>query len=255
MKLSDLAVWWRLRRQVHEPWAATLLRKDRSPRVREVRFLDGRVVTLRCGTPDTQCFHHIFGCDEYRLDALPAGCLDTVIDVGAHVGLFAVKAAVLARRVVAIEPVEGNFRLLAQNVAASRLKNVKCMKACLAERDGTARIFIAGRNDGHSIYGSGSGPAETVPAFTLESVFRNEEVDRCSFLKLDCEGAEYAALFGAPKELLDRIGRIVLEYHPVPDPTCTGERLAAHLRMAGFEVEIQPGKKKTQGLIFANRKE
>ena len=273
MKVSDVAAWWRLRKLVCEPWAAGMLRKNRTPGLREIRLLDGGSITIRGATPDMHCFHHIFGCDEYGLDTLPPGTLDTVVDVGAHIGLFTVRAAKLARCVIAIEPVADNFQLLERNVAASHLQNVRCRKLCLSDADGTAEIVISGRNDGHSIHGNltpsplskhgeGAGSeaaaagSESVPAMTLESIFRSEGIERCDFLKLDCEGAEYAALINAPREIIDRIGRIAMEYHPVPNPAHTGPALAEHVRSAGFRVEIRPGKRKrTQGMMFCHRRE
>ncbi|HUU70514.1 MAG TPA: FkbM family methyltransferase [Planctomycetota bacterium] len=273
MKVSDVAAWWRLRKLVREPWAAGMLRKNRAPGLREIRLLDGGTITIRGGTPDTQCFHHIFGCDEYGLDALPPGTIDTVVDVGAHIGLFTVRAAKLARCVIAIEPVTENFQLLERNVVGAHLQNVCCRKLCLSEADGTIDIVISGRNDGHSIYGNltpsplskhgeGAGSeaaaagSESVPAMTLESIFRSEGIDHCDFLKLDCEGAEYTALMNAPREIIDRIGRIAMEYHPVPNPAHTGPALAEHLRSVGFHVEIRPSKRKpTQGMMFCHRRE
>jgi len=258
MRFSDLAAWWRLRRLVHEPWGAAMQRRNPAPGLREIRLLDGGSVFFRGGTPDAHCFHHVFGCDEYGLDAFPPGTLGTVVDVGAHIGLFTVRAARLAHRVIAIEPVGENFQLLERNVASARVQNVHCRRLCLSDADGTAEIIISGRNDAHSIYGSKAGAAESesVPAMTLESIFRTEGIDRCDFLKLDCEGAECAALINAPREIMDRIERIAMEYHPVPNPEHTGPALAGHLRSVGFRVTIRPSKRKPeQGEMFCQREE
>jgi hypothetical protein len=65
---------------------------------------------------------------------------DVVIDVGAHVGMFTVKAAMSVGergKVVAIEPVEENVRLLRKNVELHELDNVVIIgKACGRERKG-----------------------------------------------------------------------------------------------------------------------
>ncbi|HUS57466.1 MAG TPA: FkbM family methyltransferase, partial [Planctomycetota bacterium] len=79
-------------------------------------------------------------------------------------------------------------------------------------------------------------------------------VERCDLLKLDCEGAEYDALLGAPRALLERIGRIVMEYHPMPNAAQTADALAAHLRAAGFGVAVSPSRKTPgQGLMFCGK--
>jgi len=51
---------------------------------------------------------------------------DVVMDVGAHVGIFTLKAAREAEDglIVAVEPDPGNFRLLVRNIRANGLENV-----------------------------------------------------------------------------------------------------------------------------------
>src|SRR5688572_25562845 len=53
----------------------------------------------------------------------------------------------------------------------------------------------------------------TVWTTTLADIFRDHGIDRCDLLKLDCEGAEYRILYSAPRDVLDRIDHIILEYH------------------------------------------
>src|SRR5437879_4305635 len=50
--------------------------------------------------------------------------------------------------------------------------------------------------------GSAAAPIE---AITLEQVFDRSRIERCDFLKIDCEGAEYDILFGASEVALRRI--------------------------------------------------
>jgi len=255
MKPSDLAAWWRLRSIVKQPWAAVRLRKLRKGGVREVRFLDGRVARVQCNSPDALIFFRIFGRDEYHLRRFGPRSLGTVVDVGAHIGLFAIAAAPAAERIVSLEPVEGNFRLLQANIEASGIGNVKPVRACLAGEAGVVDIHVAGRNDAHSIYPKGQ-PARTeqVPAVTLASLFEEESIGRCSLLKLDCEGAEYDSLLGAPDELLARVDRIVMEYHPTGRAGHTPEALRRRLESAGFRVTADASKRTPgQGLMYCER--
>ena len=63
---------------------------------------------------------------------------DVVIDVGAHVGMFMVKAAMSVGergKVVAIEPVEENLRLLRKNVELHELDNVVIIGRLAVERE------------------------------------------------------------------------------------------------------------------------
>jgi hypothetical protein len=79
---------------------------------------------------------------------------DVVIDVGAHVGMFTIKAAMSVGekgKVVAVEPVEENLRLLRKNVELHELNNVVIIgKAC--SREGGRAIFA--HRPGQTLYRS-----------------------------------------------------------------------------------------------------
>jgi hypothetical protein len=69
-------------------------------------------------------------------------------------------------------------------------------------------------------------------------------------LKLDCEGAEYEILLDAKDEVLDRIGVILCEFHPVARYKL--EDLVNRLSRSGFRVQVRlvAG---AQGIIAAQR--
>ena len=56
--------------------------------------------------------------------------------------------------------------------------------------------------------------------------------DRVDLLKLDTQGAEYPALLTASPDILQRIRRIEMEYHPFGDV----QGLFRHLRERGFSL-------------------
>ena len=75
---------------------------------------------------------------------------------------------------------------------------------------------------------------------TLTEIFDTYQVDRCDFLKLDCEGAEYEILLNLPITYLQRVSRIALEWHGVEDPAVRRSQsnsLVERLVSAGFEIE------------------
>ncbi len=53
--------------------------------------------------------------------------------------------------------------------------------------------------------------SETVQCVTLDDVFEAHGVERCSWLKLDCESAEWGIM--AKTEMLERIDRVSMELH------------------------------------------
>lgn len=246
MRLSDFGDWRRLRRHLAEPWAFLRTRHDPPPApAYDIPMRDGGSVRLRNAPQDRHILHRIFARDEYRLDGVAPGSWDTVVDVGAHIGLFAVRAAPLARRVLSLEPSDDNYALLVENVR--RFPQVEPRRVAVAAQKGTAKLFRAENPSAYSMFGRGTPvEVETIP---LDEVLSG--VERCDFLKLDCEGAEYDILLSLSPELWPRVRRVALEYHPVAGRSAA--ELADRLRASGFRVEILPSKKPDKGHLFADR--
>ena len=143
----------------------------------------------------------------------------TVIDIGAFLGDFAVFAAqrVADGRVYAFEPVPDSYRLLRQNLELNRAAQVTAYPLAIAGKRGPRTLYVfpnhAEQNSVVPSRMSGARTAVTVEGITLPDIFAMLALDRCDFLKLDCEGAEYEILFDAPPELFTRITHICLEYH------------------------------------------
>ena len=130
-----------------------------------------------------------------------------VVDAGGNIGSFALYAANKARlgRVVSLEPIEDNYRLLVANVALNRVDNVSAKRAALVAHQGPARVYLSSYGSGgHSLLrdlAQQSQAFEEVPGVTLEDVFDEYQLPRCDFLKLDCEGAEFEILQGLNPEV------------------------------------------------------
>ncbi len=76
---------------------------------------------------------------------------DTVLDVGAHVGLWVMGAAIRAGRgakVHALEPVAGTFEQLTANLKTNGLDYVQCHKSACSSAGG--RTMIYGASNGNS---------------------------------------------------------------------------------------------------------
>jgi hypothetical protein len=72
---------------------------------------------------------------------------------------------------------------------------------------------------------------------------------------MDIEGGEYQSLLFAGPEVLRRIRRISLEYHPAPSPDCTIERLTAHLGNSGLACVFRRDDGDGYGIVhFENRR-
>src|SRR5207244_9761613 len=76
---------------------------------------------------------------------------DVVVDVGAHIGRYALKAATKASTVIAVEPNPSNFELLARNARLNVFSNVVLVHKALSSRPGTRVLRLAARqNTGRS---------------------------------------------------------------------------------------------------------
>lgn len=259
MRLADISDWFALRPLLVNPWSFLRLRKNppTEPFV-DVPLKDGGTVRLRSFEQDRHVFHRIFARDEYRLGGLAPGALDTVVDIGGHIGTFSLRASPFARRVLAYEPTKDSFELLRRNT--NHRGNVTAFNQAVAGKRGTLKMFLGKNPSRNSLYppdyepNKGEVEVETV---TLTDIFDTHQIDRCAYLKVDCEGAEYDILFAAPIDLLRRIDRIGMEYHPVGKGPAewNGETLAARLREAGHEVEMLPSKRHAgEGMMYTRRK-
>jgi FkbM family methyltransferase len=262
MRFGDLRDFWQIRGIASNPWEVVRFRKRQDGgRDLTVRMRERPPVHVRSSSSDYHIFSRIFLRDEYRLRQLPLAGLDTVVDVGANVGLFAACVAPRARRVICYEASPANFPHLHHNV--SKLSNVHAVSAAVAGEPGTLRLYRpvhAGSAGLHSAFIELEGRRlsdayDDVRAITLEQLFEHHGVSRCDLLKIDVEGAEYGILYAASKPL-QRVLRIHAEYHDVApeDPRTRVATLSEFLRDAGFRVVLVPHRRKeNHGMLFADR--
>jgi Methyltransferase FkbM domain len=85
-----------------------------------------------------------------------------------------------------------------------------------------------------SVVTSSVGAALAVRVMSLSEIFDKFRLDAVDLLKMDIEGGEYSTLLFAGPEVLRRIRRICIEYHPAPDENSTIGRLTTHLENNGF---------------------
>lgn len=139
-----------------------------------------------------------------------------VIDGGAHIGLFTLRAKALhpGARVLAFEPDPGARELLRLNCEANGLDGVEVVPAGLYDREDELS-FVSKDSDGSSLFGEGANARVRV---TRLSPWLGQTVD---LLKLSIEGAELPVLLECG-ERLRRVRSLVLEYHGFPD---VGDRL------------------------------
>lgn len=181
----------------------------------------------------------------------------TYLDVGAAFGDFAIWVAHRFPRsvVYACEPYPESLDLLQHNLALNRIENVRPLPYALGGHSGPMRLYRSAREAVEFSTARAEASAEglDVQGICLDDLFSALWLERCDFLKMDCEGAEFEILFSASAETLGRIRHVCLEYHDGVTAHAHPE-LAEFLRRHGFEVSAKPNRAwQGLGLLFASR--
>jgi FkbM family methyltransferase len=203
-------------------------------------------VRVRRLTSDEMFVQNVILDGEYTPPGFGIGETDTVIDIGGNIGTFALQASRMAHRgrVLTFEPSAANYKLLTTNISMNRAANVIAERAAVSDSAGTITLYCGDGDGGffsiEAFRPEQASKSEQVPAITLQEIFDRYDVERCGFLKLDCEGAEYRILYALPQEYFSRIGRIAMEWHGGCDEAQRREKagaLAGYLQMIGFRID------------------
>jgi len=216
-----------------------------------LKLRNGLEFTIRPHTTDRTTLNEMLMFRPYETDPrfrVSAG--DVVVDIGAHIGSFAILAAAQATKgaVYAVEPVPGNFEVLCENVRSNHACNVVPICAAMGPSSGTGRIY--GDGAAANLFATRGGSGKEVRLITLSQLMEEHDLRRIDLLKMDCEGAEHEILANAAAPVLRRISRIVLECHNM-DGRKNIDTLQGGLREKGFAVYASPADARGHSLLFA----
>src|ERR1700722_6587167 len=171
----------------------------------------------------------------------------TVLDVGANQGLYTLLLAKLVHpgRVFAFEPQPLLYQQLVLNVETNRVDNVLCRNLAISSSSGRLILQPGTLNLGDNRIVTGTTPAPgqiKVDAISLDENFADRKID---FLKIDVQGGEAEALFGARRVLAENIDLVVMfEFWPygLIKAGSPPDVLLAFLRNLGFQLwQIRKG--------------
>ena len=153
-------------------------------------------------------FMHTLACaSAWRFSRRLLRTGDTVVDIGAHIGLWLMGAA---RRVGpagivhAFEPVAENYVRLCENLAANRLGWVRTQQTAVSDSCGSVFMYAAshGNSAGASMaQRQGIDRQAATEVTTLDRYCEGQGIRRVHFLKVDVEGAEWLVFRGAVRLL------------------------------------------------------
>ena len=241
--LGKLIMLWRLLTMVRNPAEYMRDRRKRAGKPQmHLKLWNGLTIILRSGTSDRCVFNDLWLERAYALPGLQYDTYRSIIDIGAHIGLYALFAADASPRaqIYAFEPEPENFALLQKNIDNNHLSDrVHAFAKGIGAKEGTLQLNVMpGRGECNSSYRQMEESFSLqVPVTTLETVFREQNIEHCDLLKVNCEGEEYNIFLSMPDSLFDRIGAIILNYHLFsPDPAKHPRILRQRLEERGFTV-------------------
>lgn len=193
-----------------------------------------------------QTFKEVF-MDECYMEALqrdfPKG--GTVIDIGANAGFFSLFAASRfdQPRIFSYEPIPVNFQQLEKNRQLNAKHDIHPHQSAVAGKAGEITLTFDPSDSfttSASMTREQEGEAIRVSCVTLENIFETYGLERCDFLKMDCEGAEYDIFYNCPDGILARIDQIAMEVHQGPEPGHNTDALERFFNDTGFKTLRRP---------------
>jgi FkbM family methyltransferase len=192
-----------------------------------------RIATLESKEPET-----------VRWIAENFGPGDTLFDIGANIGIYAILAAAQNRSgtVVAVEPMAATFARLCDNAMLNGLTNLRPWCVAIGAQDGFGELQLASLEPASSMHALGTSGvfAEKVlmrtgiGVMTIDSLAATAGVP--TLMKIDVDGGEDAVLAGATTTLLDpRLRSILAEFNWLASAPQT--RRDQPLLRAGFTLE------------------
>ncbi len=161
-----------------------------------------------------------------------------IYDIGANVGYFSLLAAVLAGergKVYAFEPLPRNVAFLRRHKDINQMNIIEVIEAAASDHSGTARFDLgASTAMGHIAEG---GELE-VKMVCLDDLLSEGVIQPPDYMKVDVEGAEFLALSGAKKLLMEHHPLLFLDTHNQEAHQATLSLLSE----LGYQFEVLDGK-------------
>lgn len=179
---------------------------------------------------------------------------DTVLDIGANYGFFSLYANNRgANKIYSFEPYLPVYDLLVENV--SKYSNVIPINKAVGEFDGYVELTNTKTTSCSYISGTISSTEPivgktNVETININTIFSSYSLDFVDFAKIDCEGSELDIFLTITDENLNKINKLVIEYHT----QSIGEYILSKLVKNGFKIESSNEILNNTGLIYAYKK-
>jgi len=167
-----------------------------------------------------------------------------IIDVGAHIGLYATLAASKtgpSGKVIAIEPSTKNYKNLIENIKINNYNNIIPVKKALSDHEGLENLYLSSSSVRHSLdYNTAAkmgfiSPVK-VEVATLDKLLENLSLKKIDIIKIDAEGEEMKILKGSEKTLKNNpTAKILVASYHYPKET---KEVRDYLGTLGFKTKV-----------------
>ena len=118
----------------------------------------GQKIKIRVNSTDLMALTHVWLIQEYRNDGFNIETNDIIIDVGAHIGLFALYASQFCKngKIICYEPIKENYDLLLENIKQNKISNIIPYNSAVSSKSSTVKIYLNEDESGHSMFSKSS---------------------------------------------------------------------------------------------------
>jgi FkbM family methyltransferase len=184
---------------------------------------------------------------------------DIVIDIGAHIGPYTLKASRyvgLNGKVIAIEADPENFKILNLNIQLNKLTNVVALNYAVYSKEDKIKLYLPSKKEEKEEESSSYTKYNTimtervdnekkfveVKANTLDYLLQSKGIkhEQVNWIKIDVEGAEYEVLKGA-KDILSKSSNVslLIEVHNLSSNTNLYEPIKEFLNSYNFKMDFE----------------
>ena len=150
--------------------------------------------------------------DEYGLKKIPSGRLETIVDIGANIGIVSSLARLChpESTIYSFEPNPDVFNILSKNVDGL---NINIHQEAIG--DGSFVSMKKGRSNLSNSFVATDDQKESIKTLRLHELINkhNISINKKTLLKIDCEGGEWSMCNSKDRKILLEAGIICFEIH------------------------------------------
>ena len=213
----------------------------------------GIKLKIRTRTTDLMALTNVWLTREYLDDDFNIEADDVVLDIGGHIGLFALFASQFCKKgkIFCFEPVKENYNILLENLELNAVKNIVPFNLAVYDDSKKVKMYLNDDDAGHSVMLPSSKSIQT-DSISLKKIFDDNKIEQCDFAKIDCEGSEYGIIDALPPEYLKRINKMAIEYHFADSKPELVNNLILKIENADFHVR-KKSHYNDMGFLYARR--